>query len=215
MVCKTEPTWGKKRSSQWHGLPFPWLLLLACTGSWILSSLRCCSLLLASWRSITLERGTGCGLPDEPVHCNQTGLSLISQCQGSRRRLLLTQCRKAQRQAVRGVTGDEAGPQKKKKKNNWKGLRCSEPSPYSRALKITKLWIHQQIPPFMKSALVIQKPHFWTLPATLGTKPSAHDLLGDIYDTHCNSGFPLLFQSSPCNGDSWVALVIIHQETFL
>lgn len=99
-VCKTEPTWGRKRSSQWNGLPFPCLFLLACTGSWVLSSLRCLSLQLASWLSITLERSTGCGLPGELVHCNQAELSLISQCQDSKRGLLLTQCRKTQRRAV-------------------------------------------------------------------------------------------------------------------
>lgn len=82
-VSKTEPTWGMKRSSQWHDLPFLWLLLLAFTESWILSSLGCSLPLLASWLSIILERITGCGLPDELMHCNRTWLSLISQCQGN------------------------------------------------------------------------------------------------------------------------------------
>ena len=42
------------------------------------SSLRsqgCSSLLGASWLNVILEKNTGCDLPDEPTHCNQTWLS--------------------------------------------------------------------------------------------------------------------------------------------
>lgn len=62
-----------------------------------------------------LEEGTGCELPDELTHCNQTWLSLTAQGQDSSGggEMLLTQRRGALGQAGEGVAGGGTCPLQK------------------------------------------------------------------------------------------------------